>query len=313
MSSLLMVVNQHEATAILHTTTDDPLDAANALQRLGPPTVVVTAGQHGAAYTHPVGSGTVPAPTVPVVDTTSAGDAILGSRALARHTPLPDALTTAVHAGSDTVQHTGATPRHHDDGAAPRRPTGRLGSGAAGGTAGRAGRYRNPRRTRRLTADRARGRMVIPARSRGDAPGGEPALPAGPPPGVSAAPRLPGSGTAADLQGINHLGSCPAHAPTAGGGPPLPAQPCRSRGPAGVRGHTRLHPLGHPAPSGAGGPTVSRRPAPRPTSSRLPWRQAVVCHPEFGLRQDSRARRGEGRGRMDGAAPQGTKRCAQPA
>lgn len=106
----VLVVNQHEAAAILHTTTNDPLDAANALQRLGPRTVVVTAGRHGAVYTHPDGSGTVPAPTVPVVDTTGAGDAFLGSLALnlARHTPLPDAVTTAVQVGSKAVQHTGA-------------------------------------------------------------------------------------------------------------------------------------------------------------------------------------------------------------
>ncbi|SCL73601.1 ribokinase [Micromonospora peucetia] len=106
----ILVVNQHEAAAILHTTVGDPLDAAAALQRLGPQTVVVTAGPNGAAYTHPNGSGTVPAPTVPVIDTTGAGDAFLGCLAvdLARHIPLPDALTTAVHAGSQTVQHSGA-------------------------------------------------------------------------------------------------------------------------------------------------------------------------------------------------------------
>ncbi|WP_243704848.1 PfkB family carbohydrate kinase [Micromonospora sp. KC723] len=52
----------------------------------------------------------MPAPTVQVIDTTGAGDAFLGSLALdlARQTPLPDALTTAVHAGSHTVQHSGA-------------------------------------------------------------------------------------------------------------------------------------------------------------------------------------------------------------
>lgn len=106
----VLVVNQHEAAAILHTSTDSPLEAATALQRLGPRTVVVTAGPHGAAYTHPHGSGTVPAPTVAVVDTTGAGDAFLGSLALdlARHTPLPDAVTTAVRVGSQAVQHSGA-------------------------------------------------------------------------------------------------------------------------------------------------------------------------------------------------------------
>ncbi|MEW2385540.1 ribokinase [Micromonospora sp. NPDC047707] len=111
----VLVVNQHEAAAILHTSTENPLDAATALQRLGPHIVVVTAGPHGAAYTHPHGSGTYPAPTVAVVDTTGAGDAFLGSLALdlARHTPLPDAITTAVHAGSHTAQHAGAHIAHH--------------------------------------------------------------------------------------------------------------------------------------------------------------------------------------------------------
>ncbi|MFG1952403.1 PfkB family carbohydrate kinase [Micromonospora sp. NPDC048830] len=106
----VLVVNQHEAAAILRTATGNPLDAAAALQRLGPRTVVVTAGPSGAAFIHPHGSGTIPAPAVPVVDTTGAGDAFLGCLALdlARHTPLPDAITTAVHAGSRTVGHSGA-------------------------------------------------------------------------------------------------------------------------------------------------------------------------------------------------------------
>ncbi|WP_434739354.1 ribokinase [Micromonospora sp. SH-82] len=112
----VLVVNHHEATAILHTTTHDALDAATALHRLGPRTVVVTAGPHGAAYTNEHTHGTIPAPTVPVVDTTGAGDAFLGrlALALARHTPLPEAVTTAVHAGAETVQQSGATTRSHD-------------------------------------------------------------------------------------------------------------------------------------------------------------------------------------------------------
>lgn len=47
---------------------------------------------------------------MPVIDTTGAGDAFLGSLALdlARHIPLPDAVMTAVRVGSQTVQHAGA-------------------------------------------------------------------------------------------------------------------------------------------------------------------------------------------------------------
>ncbi|MEV0810915.1 PfkB family carbohydrate kinase [Micromonospora sp. NPDC050200] len=108
----VLVVNQHEAAAILHTTNNDPLTAAAELRQLGPRVVVVTTGAHGAAYADSHGSGTVPAPTVPVIDTTGAGDAFLGSLALdlAQHLPLPDAVTTAVHIGSVAVQHAGAQP-----------------------------------------------------------------------------------------------------------------------------------------------------------------------------------------------------------
>ncbi|MEV6373325.1 ribokinase [Micromonospora musae] len=106
----VLVVNQHEAAAILRTTADEPLEAARALQRLGPPTVVVTAGPHGAAYAYPHGSGAVPAPTMPVVDTTGAGDAFLGSLALdlSRDIPLPEAVRTAVQFGSRAVGERGA-------------------------------------------------------------------------------------------------------------------------------------------------------------------------------------------------------------
>ncbi|RKF23618.1 ribokinase [Micromonospora globbae] len=104
-----LVVNEHEAAAILHTAPDDPLAAAGALRRLGIGTVVVTAGSHGAAFAGPGVSGRVPAPAVPVVDTTGAGDAFLGSLVLdlARGMPLAQAVTTAVTVGSQTVQHRG--------------------------------------------------------------------------------------------------------------------------------------------------------------------------------------------------------------
>ncbi|MEU6205917.1 ribokinase [Micromonospora musae] len=106
----VLVVNQHEAAAILRSAGDEPREAAKALQHLGPPTVVVTAGPHGAAYAHPHGSGAVPAPTMPVVDTTGAGDAFLGSLALdlSRDVPLPEAVRTAVQVGSRAVGERGA-------------------------------------------------------------------------------------------------------------------------------------------------------------------------------------------------------------
>lgn len=108
----VLVVNQQEAAAILRTDIDDPQHVVAELQRLGPRVVVVTAGARGAAYGYPDGSGSVPAPAVPVVDTTGAGDAFLGSLAvdLARHIPLADAVATAVRVGSRVVQHTGPGP-----------------------------------------------------------------------------------------------------------------------------------------------------------------------------------------------------------
>lgn len=119
----ILVVNQHEAAAILHTPVTDPLDAVTRLRRLGPDTVVVTAGAQGAAYDHPDGSGTIPAPTVPVIDTTGAGDAFLGALTLAltRRTPLPEAVATAVHTGSLAVQHASAQPPVTNDTTKPGR------------------------------------------------------------------------------------------------------------------------------------------------------------------------------------------------
>jgi ribokinase len=105
-----LVVNQHEAARLLDTTDADPLAAARQLRRLGPAIAVVTAGPDGAAYAHPDGSDMIPAPRVPVLDTTGAGDAFLGCLALhlARNLPLPDAVTRAVQVGAQAVQHAGA-------------------------------------------------------------------------------------------------------------------------------------------------------------------------------------------------------------
>lgn len=106
----VFVVNQHEAGTILGRGDVAPLDAARELRRLGPSAVVVTAGPRGAAYSHGDQSGMVAAPQVPVIDTTGAGDAFLGSLALslARSEPFPTAVMQAVHAGTEAVQHQGA-------------------------------------------------------------------------------------------------------------------------------------------------------------------------------------------------------------
>ena len=106
----VLVVNEHEAAAILGTAEVEPLAAARQLRQLGPPAVVVTAGACGAAYSDLERSGTIAAAAVPVVDTTGAGDAFLGSlaRALSRNVSLPDAVAQAVRAGTNAVQHNGA-------------------------------------------------------------------------------------------------------------------------------------------------------------------------------------------------------------
>lgn len=107
----VLVVNLHEAATMLGITgVVDPLAAAHRLRALGPPTVVVTAGADGAAYSDADRAGTVAASDVPVVDTTGAGDAFLGALALglAAGTALPDAVARAVRVGTEATQHQGA-------------------------------------------------------------------------------------------------------------------------------------------------------------------------------------------------------------
>jgi ribokinase len=107
----VLVVNCHEAATILGIAgVIDPLTAAQRLRELGPTSVVVTAGADGAAYSSADHAGTVAAPTVPVVDTTGAGDASLAGLvlALAAGSALPDAVAQAVRAGTTAVQHEGA-------------------------------------------------------------------------------------------------------------------------------------------------------------------------------------------------------------
>jgi ribokinase len=106
----VLVVNQHEAATILGVENVDPLAAAQQLRQLGPAAAVVTAGPKGAAYSYRDRADTIGAATVPVVDTTGAGDAFLGCLALdlSRDIPLPDAVARAVRIGTNKVQHKGA-------------------------------------------------------------------------------------------------------------------------------------------------------------------------------------------------------------
>lgn len=111
-----IVVNAAEAATMLDLApaevVADPAGATRALRRIGPATALITLGAGGAAYTGPDGEyRLVEAPRVPVVDTTGAGDAVLGAvaAALAQGLALADAVALGVSAGSRTVSRMGAT------------------------------------------------------------------------------------------------------------------------------------------------------------------------------------------------------------
>jgi ribokinase len=109
-----LVVNAAEAAQIvggdLPRTVEAARRCAERLREKGPSSAVVTMGMDGAAYASEEEVGFVAAPRVDVVDTTGAGDALLGalSLALSRGTPLPQALRLGVLAGSQAVQSVGA-------------------------------------------------------------------------------------------------------------------------------------------------------------------------------------------------------------
>ncbi|MFJ9429765.1 ribokinase [Streptomyces sp. NPDC101490] len=105
----LLVPNEHEAAAL--TGRADPREAALALLR-DVPEVVVTLGAsgslHAARGAEPV---LVPAPRVRAVDTTGAGDTLVGALAVAlgEGRPLPEALAWAQTAAALSVQREGAS------------------------------------------------------------------------------------------------------------------------------------------------------------------------------------------------------------
>ncbi len=109
----VLVVNRAEAEHLLGRPLPDiaaALAAAPALRDLGPPAVVVTAGPWGAIYCDGGPAVHRPAPEVPVVDTTGAGDAFAGALAgaLSRDRPLPAAVDAGLQAGAAAVQRHGA-------------------------------------------------------------------------------------------------------------------------------------------------------------------------------------------------------------
>ncbi|MFF9014100.1 ribokinase [Streptomyces sp. NPDC014870] len=105
----LLVPNEHEAAALTGLT--DPRAAATALLALVPE-VVVTLGASGSLYAARGGEPfTVPAPRVPAVDTTAAGDTFVGTLAVAlgEGRPVREAMAWASTAAALSVQHAGAS------------------------------------------------------------------------------------------------------------------------------------------------------------------------------------------------------------
>jgi ribokinase len=107
-----LVVNESEAGSLLDRRVDAGADlsaAAGDLATLAA-SAVLTAGAQGAYVADRQGVRHVPAPQVPVVDTTGAGDAFTGAlaAALALGHPLVGAASWGVAAGARSVQQRGA-------------------------------------------------------------------------------------------------------------------------------------------------------------------------------------------------------------
>ncbi len=110
----ILVVNEVEAAQFLGypVTVEGGEEAALALARLGPSTIVITLGAAGAVVAHAGKTAAIPAPEVKVVDTTGAGDAFTGAFAaeLARGADPLAAARTGVVAGSLATTVPGAYP-----------------------------------------------------------------------------------------------------------------------------------------------------------------------------------------------------------
>jgi ribokinase len=111
-----LIVNEIEAGQLLGSGSISRDDAAAAGARLLASgvrtTAIITLGRYGAVLVDLEGHLMIPAPTVPVVDTTGAGDAFVGAfcAALSRGMDTRDAARSAVIAGSLAVQKPGAQP-----------------------------------------------------------------------------------------------------------------------------------------------------------------------------------------------------------
>lgn len=113
-----LVVNEHEGVLVLDQLGGPPVTGhpavLDALVACGFPSVVMTLGGSGALFSEGDGVRAVPAPSVPVVDTTGAGDAFVGALAarLVAGATLEEAVRSAVRVGAYAVQRTGAQPSY---------------------------------------------------------------------------------------------------------------------------------------------------------------------------------------------------------
>ncbi|HET9658581.1 MAG TPA: ribokinase [Kineosporiaceae bacterium] len=120
-----LVLNAHEAGVLLGLRGPAGPGAADALLALGPRSVVLTLGAGGAVVADPAGTTVVAAPRVTPVDTTGAGDALIGALAwrLVSGDGLVEAVRFAVRVASTATLRPGAQPSFpHPDEVLPAGP-----------------------------------------------------------------------------------------------------------------------------------------------------------------------------------------------
>jgi len=110
-----LVPNQVEAACFAGVDADAVNDwdaVGRRLRQLGPRTVIVTLAGEGSMIVDDAGATRVPSFSVPVLDTTAAGDAFVGGLAVAmlRGTSLPEAVRFANACGAFAVTRAGAQP-----------------------------------------------------------------------------------------------------------------------------------------------------------------------------------------------------------
>jgi len=111
----LFVPNQVEAACFAGMEPDTVTDwdaVGQRLRQIGLRTVIITLAGEGSVFVVSAGTTRVPGFSVPVVDTTAAGDAFVGGLAVAllRESPLPDAVRFANACGAIAVTRAGAQP-----------------------------------------------------------------------------------------------------------------------------------------------------------------------------------------------------------